>query len=68
MQLIKKIQLSCIQSVAYILKTNRVEEYILKKPLSFIKSTLEDVLYFCSIVTYPDGFWEKVIEIIQPGE
>ncbi|PKU47495.1 hypothetical protein llap_2235 [Limosa lapponica baueri] len=37
------------------------------KSLSFIKSTLEDVgLYFCSIVTYPDGVWEKVIEIIQP--
>ncbi|KAM6104671.1 CD226 antigen [Theristicus caerulescens] len=37
------------------------------KSLSFIKSTLEDVgLYFCSIVTYPDGIWEKVIEIIQP--
>ncbi|XP_029867257.1 CD226 antigen isoform X1 [Aquila chrysaetos chrysaetos] len=36
------------------------------KSLSFIKSTLEDVgLYFCSIVTYPDGIWEKVIEIIQ---
>ncbi|NWS60191.1 CD226 protein, partial [Chunga burmeisteri] len=35
--------------------------------LSFIKSTLEDVgLYFCSVVTYPDGIWEKVIEIIQP--
>ncbi|KAM6210919.1 LOW QUALITY PROTEIN: CD226 antigen [Sarcoramphus papa] len=35
--------------------------------LSFIKSTLEDVgRYFCSIVTYPDGIWEKVIEIIQP--
>ncbi|XP_063182511.1 CD226 antigen isoform X2 [Chroicocephalus ridibundus] len=37
------------------------------KSLSFIKSTLEDIgLYFCSIVTYPDGIWEKVIEIIQP--
>ncbi|XP_075600649.1 CD226 antigen isoform X1 [Balearica regulorum gibbericeps] len=37
------------------------------KSLSFIKSTLEDVgLYFCSIVTYPDGIWERVIEIIQP--
>ncbi|KAM6373422.1 LOW QUALITY PROTEIN: CD226 antigen [Alca torda] len=36
------------------------------KSLSFIKSTLEDVgLYFCSIVTYPDGMG-KVIEIIQP--
>ncbi|XP_074733522.1 CD226 antigen [Strix uralensis] len=36
------------------------------KSLSFTKSTLEDVgLYFCSIVTYPDGIWEKVIEIIQ---
>ncbi|NXN22205.1 CD226 protein, partial [Nycticryphes semicollaris] len=36
------------------------------KSLSFIKSTLEDVgLYFCSIVTFPDGIWEKVIEIIQ---
>ncbi|KAM6276062.1 CD226 antigen isoform 4-T4 [Spheniscus humboldti] len=36
------------------------------KSLSFIKSTLEDVgLYFCSIVTYPDGIWEKVIKIIQ---
>ncbi|NXH17636.1 CD226 protein, partial [Bucco capensis] len=35
--------------------------------LSFINSTLKDVgLYFCSIVTYPDGIWEKVIEIIQP--
>ncbi|KFQ63104.1 CD226 antigen, partial [Pelecanus crispus] len=35
--------------------------------LSFINSTMEDVgLYFCSIVTYPDGIWEKVIEIIQP--
>lgn len=39
------------------------------KSLSFIKSTLEDVgLYFCSIVTYPDGIWEKVIEIIQTGK
>ncbi|XP_009469616.1 PREDICTED: CD226 antigen [Nipponia nippon] len=39
------------------------------KSLSFIKSTLEDVgLYFCSIVTYPDGVWEKVIEIIQPAD
>ncbi|KFQ83623.1 CD226 antigen, partial [Phoenicopterus ruber ruber] len=37
------------------------------KSLSFIESTLEDVgLYLCSIVTYPDGVWEKVIEIIQP--
>ncbi|XP_050746828.1 CD226 antigen [Gymnogyps californianus] len=37
--------------------------------LSFIKSTLEDVgRYFCSIVTYPDGIWEKVIEIIQPAD
>ncbi|KAM6349626.1 LOW QUALITY PROTEIN: CD226 antigen [Podargus strigoides] len=37
------------------------------KSLSFIKSTLENVgLYFCSIVTYPDGIWEKVIEIIHP--
>ncbi|XP_021122682.1 CD226 antigen isoform X2 [Anas platyrhynchos] len=37
------------------------------KSLSFIKSTLEDVgLYFCSIATYPDGTWEKVIEVIQP--
>ncbi|KAM9302549.1 LOW QUALITY PROTEIN: CD226 antigen [Morus bassanus] len=36
------------------------------KSLSFIKSTLEDVgLYCCSIVTYPDGVWEKVIEIVQ---
>ncbi|XP_074941890.1 CD226 antigen [Phalacrocorax aristotelis] len=36
------------------------------KSLSFIKSTLEDVgLYFCSIVTYPDGVWEKVIEIVH---
>ncbi|NXI34263.1 CD226 protein, partial [Galbula dea] len=35
--------------------------------LVFIKSTLEDVgLYYCSIVTYPDGIWEKVIEIFQP--
>ncbi|NWY56841.1 CD226 protein, partial [Chionis minor] len=39
------------------------------KSLSFIKSTLEDIgLYFCSIVTYPDGIWEKVIEIIHPGD
>lgn len=39
------------------------------KSLSFIKSTLEDVgLYFCSIATYPDGTWEKVIEVIQPGK
>ncbi|KFP18222.1 CD226 antigen, partial [Egretta garzetta] len=39
------------------------------KSLSFIKSTLEDVgLYFCSIVTYPDGIWEKAIEIIQPAD
>jgi len=39
------------------------------KSLSFIKSTLEDIgLYLCSIVTYPDGIWEKVIEIIQPGK
>ncbi|KAM6281300.1 CD226 antigen [Porphyrio hochstetteri] len=30
-------------------------------------STLEDIgLYFCSVVTYPDGIWEKVIEVIQP--
>ncbi|KAM6318943.1 LOW QUALITY PROTEIN: CD226 antigen [Aegotheles albertisi] len=37
------------------------------KFLSFIKSTLEDVgLYFCSIVTYPDGIWENVIEIVEP--
>ncbi|NXP50047.1 CD226 protein, partial [Heliornis fulica] len=37
------------------------------KSLFFIKSTLEDVgLYFCSVVTYPDGIWEKVIEIIRP--
>ncbi|KFV89062.1 CD226 antigen, partial [Fulmarus glacialis] len=37
------------------------------KSLSFIKSTLEDVgLYCCSIVTYPDGIWEKTIQIIQP--
>ncbi|NXT76273.1 CD226 protein, partial [Zapornia atra] len=37
------------------------------KSLFFIKSTLEDIgLYFCSVVTYPDGIWEKVIEIIQP--
>uniref|UniRef100_A0A8C0I8P5 Ig-like domain-containing protein n=1 Tax=Bubo bubo TaxID=30461 RepID=A0A8C0I8P5_BUBBB len=36
------------------------------KSLSFTKSTLEDVgLYFCSIVTYLYGIWEKVIEIIQ---
>ncbi|NXC75116.1 CD226 protein, partial [Anhinga anhinga] len=35
------------------------------KSLSFIKSALEDVgLYFCSIVTYPDGVWEKIIEIV----
>uniref|UniRef100_A0A8C2T576 CD226 molecule n=1 Tax=Coturnix japonica TaxID=93934 RepID=A0A8C2T576_COTJA len=35
--------------------------------LSFNKSTLEDVgLYFCSIVTYPDGVTEKVIEVIHP--
>ncbi|NXD84647.1 CD226 protein, partial [Halcyon senegalensis] len=35
--------------------------------LSFIKTTSEDVgLYVCSIVTYPDGKWEKVIEIINP--
>ncbi|XP_047936843.2 CD226 antigen [Anser cygnoides] len=39
------------------------------KSLSFIKSTLEDVgLYFCSIASYPDGTWEKVIEIIQPAD
>ncbi|KAM9387428.1 LOW QUALITY PROTEIN: CD226 antigen, partial [Phaethornis superciliosus] len=37
------------------------------KILSLIKSTLEDVgPYFCSIAIYPDGIWEKVIEIIQP--
>ncbi|KAM6087634.1 LOW QUALITY PROTEIN: CD226 antigen [Chlamydotis macqueenii] len=37
------------------------------KSFSFIKSTLEGVgLYFCFIVTYPDGIWEKVREIIQP--
>ncbi|NXA53988.1 CD226 protein, partial [Nothocercus julius] len=35
--------------------------------LYFVKSTLEDVgLYFCSIQTFPDGTWEKVIKIIQP--
>ncbi|NXV75516.1 CD226 protein, partial [Atlantisia rogersi] len=39
------------------------------KSLFFIKSTLEDIgLYFCSVVTYPDGIWEKVIEIIQPDK
>ncbi|NXI63215.1 CD226 protein, partial [Anseranas semipalmata] len=39
------------------------------KSLFFIKGTLEDVgLYFCSIVTHPDGIWEKVIEIIQPAD
>ncbi|XP_062424508.1 CD226 antigen [Rhea pennata] len=39
------------------------------KSLSFIKSTLEDVgVYFCSIQTYPDGIWEKVIKIIQPAD
>ncbi|NWH59653.1 CD226 protein, partial [Geococcyx californianus] len=38
------------------------------KSLFFTNSTLEDVgLYSCSIVTYPDGIWEKAIEIIQPG-
>lgn len=32
------------------------------KSLSFIKSTLQNVgIYFCSIVTHPDGIWEKVI-------
>ncbi|NXC40674.1 CD226 protein, partial [Penelope pileata] len=37
--------------------------------LFFNKSTLEDVgLYFCSIVTYPDGIWGKVIEIIQQAD
>ncbi|XP_067148257.1 CD226 antigen, partial [Apteryx mantelli] len=37
--------------------------------LYFIKSTLEDVgLYFCSIQTYPDGIWEKVIQIVQPAD
>uniref|UniRef100_A0A803Y9B7 Immunoglobulin V-set domain-containing protein n=1 Tax=Meleagris gallopavo TaxID=9103 RepID=A0A803Y9B7_MELGA len=37
--------------------------------LSFNKSTLEDVgLYFCSIVTYPDGVSEKIIEVIHPGK
>lgn len=37
--------------------------------LSFNKSTLEDVgLYCCSIVTYPDGVSEKVIEVIHPGK
>ncbi|NXL52043.1 CD226 protein, partial [Podilymbus podiceps] len=37
------------------------------KSLSFTESTLEDVgLYLCSIATYPDGIWEKVIGIIQP--
>uniref|UniRef100_A0A672U7B2 CD226 molecule n=1 Tax=Strigops habroptila TaxID=2489341 RepID=A0A672U7B2_STRHB len=37
------------------------------KSLSFIKSTLQDVgMYFHSILTYPDGIWEKVIEIILP--
>nr|XP_009671627.1 PREDICTED: CD226 antigen [Struthio camelus australis] len=37
--------------------------------LFFIKSTLEDVgLYFCSIQTYPDGIWEKVIKVIQPAD
>ncbi|XP_031444879.1 CD226 antigen isoform X1 [Phasianus colchicus] len=37
--------------------------------LSFNKSTLEDVgLYFCSIVTYPDGVSEKVIEVIHPAD
>uniref|UniRef100_A0A8C8EC60 Ig-like domain-containing protein n=1 Tax=Otus sunia TaxID=257818 RepID=A0A8C8EC60_9STRI len=36
------------------------------KSFSFTKSTLGDAgLYFCSIVTYPDGIWEKVIENIQ---
>ncbi|KAM6444416.1 LOW QUALITY PROTEIN: CD226 antigen [Rhynochetos jubatus] len=39
------------------------------KSLSFIKSTLEDVsIYSCCIVTYPDGIWEKAIEITQPGD
>lgn len=39
------------------------------KSLSFVKSTLEDVgLYSCSIATFPDGIWEKVIEIVQPGK
>lgn len=37
--------------------------------LSFNNSTLEDVgFYFCSIVTYPDGVSEKVIEVIHPGK
>uniref|UniRef100_A0A8V0X9K6 CD226 molecule n=1 Tax=Gallus gallus TaxID=9031 RepID=A0A8V0X9K6_CHICK len=37
--------------------------------LSFNKSTLEDVgLYCCSIVTYPDGVSEKVIEVIHPAD
>ncbi|NXL85464.1 CD226 protein, partial [Alectura lathami] len=39
------------------------------KSLFFNHTTLEDVgLYICSIVTYPDGVWEKVIEIIQPAD
>ncbi|KAM4684549.1 LOW QUALITY PROTEIN: CD226 antigen [Amazona ochrocephala] len=37
------------------------------KSLSFIKSTLQNVdIYFCSIITYPDGI-EKVIEIVLPA-
>ncbi|KGL77539.1 CD226 antigen, partial [Tinamus guttatus] len=37
--------------------------------LYFVKSTLEDVgLYFCSIQTFPDGTWEKVIKIVQPDD
>ncbi|NXJ13012.1 CD226 protein, partial [Odontophorus gujanensis] len=37
--------------------------------LSFNKSTLEDVgLYLCSIVTYPDGVYEKAIEVIHPAD
>uniref|UniRef100_A0A8C6Z759 Ig-like domain-containing protein n=1 Tax=Nothoprocta perdicaria TaxID=30464 RepID=A0A8C6Z759_NOTPE len=35
--------------------------------LYFIKSTLKDVgVYCCSIQTFPDGTWEKVIKIVQP--
>ncbi|NXA33535.1 CD226 protein, partial [Eudromia elegans] len=35
--------------------------------LYFTKSTLEDVgLYFCSIQTFPDGTWEKVIKVVRP--